>query len=81
MSIRHRIVAPLAVVGALALAAPAAQADTGTRATTQSAFQEGAAAAAAGWHAGAVAAAGGFQAGLDAALAGWQAGLTAILGA
>jgi hypothetical protein len=77
MRIRTRIVAPLAVAGALAFAAPAANADA---ATPQTPWQQGAAAAIGGWQAGAVAAAGGLQAGAAATLAGWQAGAAALQG-
>ena len=79
MSIRHRILAPLAVAGALAFAAPAANADAAT--TPQNPWQQGTAAAVSGWQAGAVATVGGLQAGAAAALAGWQAGAAALHGA
>jgi hypothetical protein len=78
MRIRTRIVAPLVVAGALAFAAPAANADAAT--TPQTPWQEGAAAAIGGWQAGAAAAAGGLQAGAAATLAGWQAGAAALQG-
>jgi hypothetical protein len=71
MSRRHHLTAVAAVTGALAIAAPAAQADTAAVPAAQgpiaTAWQEGAAAAVQGWKEGAA-----------AGLAGWQAGAVAM---
>ena len=85
MSRRHHMAAVAAVTGALALAAPAAQADTAAGPAPEGpvagAWQEGAAAARAGWAAGAAAGLQGFQQGAAAGIAGWQAGAAALRGA
>jgi hypothetical protein len=79
---RRHMTALAAVIGALAIAAPAAQADTATvqapPSAVQNAWQEGAAAAIGGWQAGAAAAVAGWRAGAVAGLAGWQAGAAAV---
>jgi hypothetical protein len=92
MTKRYRLAALAAVAGALAIAAPAAQAASPSPILTMpktpmaaqppwtAAFQEGAAAAAAGWQAGAAAGIAGWQAGATAGLAGMQAGAAALHG-
>jgi hypothetical protein len=82
MSRRQKMAAVAAVTGALALTAPAAQADTTALPAAQGpvagAWQEGMAAAQAGWAAGAAATIEGFRAGTAAGIAGWQAGAAAL---
>jgi hypothetical protein len=89
MTTRHRLTALTAVVGALAIAAPAAHAATPVPSLAPAhpvtfqtpwgqAYQDGAAAALAGWQAGAAAGLAGWQAGLTAAQGGWQAGAAAL---
>jgi hypothetical protein len=78
MSRRHQMTAVAAVVGALAFAAPVAQADTAAAPAPQGpvagAWQEGLTAARAGWATGAAAALQGFREGAAAGAAGWRAG-------
>jgi hypothetical protein len=89
MSRGHHLTALAAVIGALAIAAPAAQADTGAVSAPQSVsasqqgvqnpFLDGAAAIRAGWAAGAAAGIAGWQAGTAAGIAGMQAGMAGAL--